>query len=266
MRLDDAVELRAPVAAGDEQRTVEEVRETGAEDVVTLIDRGGCMGTRNGVVDGGSRKVVNGKGLRRRIADGVEREDFAVRKHRHVNADDGPGGDRAPFPDLPGIGRDDLGGRQRRPRRLEPGAIVEHRLARCAVDDRVFGLMTRRSVDVVRLAGARNTKGGRLHQRHEERSTDRPSASTRRMAAKKAGRKIHREHSIPPRPCRLKASFCGLNDWTGPVSGPRVHGRSSFSGFGMRRVALPRLSVAILLPRRATSLLLQRRQQTREPA
>ena len=129
MRLDDALELRVLVAARDEQRAVEEVRETGAEDVVTLIDRGGCMGTRDGVVDGGSRKVVNGKGLRRRIADGVEGEHFAVRKQRHMNADDGPGGDWAPLTDLPGIGRDDLGGRQRRPRRPEPGAIVEHRLA-----------------------------------------------------------------------------------------------------------------------------------------
>ncbi len=36
MRLDDPLELRVLVAAGDEQRTVEEVREPGAEDVVTL--------------------------------------------------------------------------------------------------------------------------------------------------------------------------------------------------------------------------------------
>jgi hypothetical protein len=142
------------------------------------------MDARDGVVDGGSRKVVNGKGLGRGIADGVPGEHFAVRKQRHMNADDGPGGDWAPLPGLPGIVRDDLGGRQRRPRRPEPGAIVEHRLARCAVDDRVFGLMTRRSVDVVRLAGAWNTKRGSLHQRAEKRSTDRPSASTRRRAAK----------------------------------------------------------------------------------
>ena len=70
------------------------------------------------------------------------------------------------------------------------------------MDDRVFGLMTRRSVDVVRLASAGNTKRGRLYERDEEHNTDRPSASPRRRAAKKASRKVHRktQHSTAPVP------------------------------------------------------------------
>ena len=38
VRLDDPFELRVLVAAGEEQRTVEEVGEAGAEDVVTRIE------------------------------------------------------------------------------------------------------------------------------------------------------------------------------------------------------------------------------------
>jgi hypothetical protein len=176
MRLDDALELRVLVTAGDEQRTVEEVRETGAEDVVALIDGGGCLRARDGVVDGGSRKIVNGKGLGRGIADGVPREHLAVRKQRDMDADDGPVDDRTPFPDLSGIGRDGRVDRLRCPRGPDARPAVSPRLERCAVDDRVFGLMARRSIDVVRQDGPGNTKRRRQHERDDERSTENPAA------------------------------------------------------------------------------------------
>ena len=158
MRLDDALELRVLVAAGDEERTVEEVGETGAEDVETLIDSGRRMGARDRVVDGGSREVVNGKGLRRRIADGVPGEHFAVRKQSHVNANDGPVDDRSPLSDLSGIRGDFGGSGLRRPAGQEPRLPVELRLERSAVDDGVLGLMPRRGVDVVREHGPRGTE------------------------------------------------------------------------------------------------------------
>jgi hypothetical protein len=79
MRLDDALQLGVLVATGKEQRPVEEVGETGAEEVEARIDRGGGMCARDRVVDGRPGEIVNGKLLGRCIADGVPGEHHAAK-------------------------------------------------------------------------------------------------------------------------------------------------------------------------------------------
>ena len=60
MCLDYAFELRVLVAAGEEQRTVEEVGEACAEEVETVSTFAGVC-ARDRVVDGGPREGANGK-------------------------------------------------------------------------------------------------------------------------------------------------------------------------------------------------------------
>ena len=150
MRLDDPLELRILVSAGDEQRPVEQVGETSAEDVEPRIDGRRRVCPRDRVVDGGACEVLNGKRLGRGIADRVPSEHFAVRKQSHVNPDDGPVNHRPPLPDLPGIGHYGSGGCLRRPGRPYPRFAVEPRLGRGVVDNLVLSMMACRSVDVVR--------------------------------------------------------------------------------------------------------------------
>ena len=152
------------------------------------------MGTRDRVVDGGSREVVNGEGLGRRIADGVPGEHFAVRKQSDVNANDGPVDDRPPLSDLSGIRGDFGGSGLRRPAGQEPRLPVELPLERSAVDDGVLGLMPRRGVDVVREHGSRGTERQCVRQSHDDRGTQGPASS-------KNGRRFHHsEHPTAPVP------------------------------------------------------------------
>ena len=150
MRLDNPVQLRILVAAGEEQRAVDEVGEPRAEDVEARIDGGRRVRPRHGVVDGGSREVVHRKALRRAIADGVPGQHLAVRQQGHVNADDRPVDDRAPLPDLTGIVRDRGGGHPRLGGGTQPRLPAQPCLGRRVVDDLVLGPMALRGVDGVR--------------------------------------------------------------------------------------------------------------------
>jgi hypothetical protein len=188
MRLDDPVELRVPVAAREEQRAVREVREARAEDVEARVDPRGCMDAGGRVVDGGPREVVNRKALGRCVPDGVEGEHLAVREERDVDADDGPGLDRPPLADLARIRCDGGGTRRCCPCGPDPSPMVELRLGRGGVDDRVLRLVALRGVDVVREAGAGSAEQGREHQRDEG------EPSTHRQAANKTCRNVHRDH------------------------------------------------------------------------
>jgi hypothetical protein len=80
VRLDDAVELLILVAAGDEQRTVEEVSEAGAEDVEARIDVGRRLSARGRVIHGGTREVLHREALGRAVPDRVPREHLAIRE------------------------------------------------------------------------------------------------------------------------------------------------------------------------------------------
>jgi hypothetical protein len=66
--------------------------------------------------------------------------------------------------------------------------MVELRLGRSGVDDRVLGLVTLRGVDVMREAGAGSAEQGREHQRDEGKP------STHRQAANKTCCNVHRDH------------------------------------------------------------------------
>ena len=168
MRLDDAVECRIQVAAGDEQPTVAQVSEARAEDVVARIDADIRVCARGRVIDGGPREGVVREFLGRGVPDGVPGQHLAVRKQRHVDPDDGPVVDLAPLPDLPGIFRDRSGGRLRRGGGKHAGVAVEPLLGRRAVDDLVLGLMARRGLEVVRLRDPRDGEPER--QRQDEHS------------------------------------------------------------------------------------------------
>jgi hypothetical protein len=170
MRLGNALELRILVTARDEERAVEKVRETGAENVETRIDRRRRVYARDRVVDGGPGEIVNREGLGRRIADRVPGEHLAVRKQGHVNPDDGPVDDGAPLSGLPGVARHG-GGRLRSPGRQLPRMPVELRLERPAVDDGVLGLMACHGVGVMGQHGPRRAERNRVRQRQDKRCT-----------------------------------------------------------------------------------------------
>jgi hypothetical protein len=94
-----------------------------------------------------------------------------------VDADDGPVDDRAPPPDLPGIGLERGGGHLRRGGGKSPGFPVEPLLGRRVVEDLVLGLMARRGVDIVRQHDARGAE--RQRQRQDEPSAKRAKCPQR---------------------------------------------------------------------------------------
>jgi hypothetical protein len=94
-----------------------------------------------------------------------------------MNPDDRPVNDRAPLPDLPGVGPNGNGARLRRRRGPPSRFAVEPGLRGSVVDNFVLGMMAFGSVDVMRKDGPWDTKRQRLHQQDNERNTHHRAAS-----------------------------------------------------------------------------------------
>ena len=97
VRLDDAVELRVLVAAGEEHPAVEEVRQPAAEDVEARVDVDRRLRAGLRIPDRRARVVVHRVGLGRVVADRVVRQHLAVRQQRDMHADDRPVDDGPPL-------------------------------------------------------------------------------------------------------------------------------------------------------------------------
>ncbi len=175
MCLDDAVELRVLVPAGDEQGPVHEVRQAAAEDVVARGHGDRRLRSSSWVPHGGAGVVVNRIGLARVVSHRVVREHLAVLEQGRVDAHDRPVFDRAPLPHLTlvaahrGRGRLGVGGRSRAGAQLEPplhGRAVRNGVLLHVALDRGYGLVSERS---------RSGLSGEDRERQREQQCNAPS-------------------------------------------------------------------------------------------